>query len=239
MLLYSSPAAPAYIHNCPDLICTCNGPGLQTQLPIIYVRETLSASALDLLKVDPQQLTAGGGECTSSIWPSAAPSTHPPRHPTPPHQPHPAQPPAPYPTAPHTTPSTAPSAAPKASFKIPAQKKFRGADNKNGTRVQWLRSPWEDGLGAHIPTKMAPAKNSKTPACYTYPLGCWRTPLGFFIHTMVFLPRGFTVHIHQHCSFSHLWASHAGEGHFAGLHNDIQAGQPHETRNSVLRSTQR
>ena len=40
--------------------CTTYGPGLHTQLPRPYVRETLSASALDLLKVDPQQLTAGG-----------------------------------------------------------------------------------------------------------------------------------------------------------------------------------
>ena len=54
----------------------------------------------------------------------------PPRHPTPPRPAPPPQPPAPAPTAPHTTPSTAPSAAPKASFKIPAQKKFRGQIKK-------------------------------------------------------------------------------------------------------------
>ena len=114
-----------------------------------------------------------------------------PRHPAAPHQPRPAQPPAPYATAPHTPPSTAPSAAPKASFKIPAQKKFRGQITKMEPGFSGSGAPERTahplaGLGAHIPTKMAPAKNSKTPACYTYPLGCWRTPLGFFIHTMVF-----------------------------------------------------
>ena len=58
------------------------------------------------------------------------------------------------------------------------------------------------GLGAHIPTKMAPAKNSKTPACYTLPPGLLENPIGVF-HSYhgFFLPRGFTVHIHQHCSF--------------------------------------
>ena len=254
-------------------LCTGNGPGLHTQLPIIYVRETLSASALDLLKVDPQQLTAGGANAPARFGPppptasKAAPSTlphgtqHPPpprpapppqppappplRHPTPPRPAPPPQPPAPAPTAPHTTPSTAPSAAPKASFKIPAQKKFRGADNKNGTRVQWLRSPWEDGPPPRRPRGSYPNQNgpqqkiAKLQCVTLTPWAAGEPHWGFSFIPWFFLPRGFTVHIHQHCSFSHLWASHAGEGHFAGLHNDIQAGQPHETRNSVLRSTQR
>ena len=144
VLLYSSLAAPAYIHNCPDLMYVKRPRPTYTIANYLCTWNLICFCAWPA-QGGPSTAYCRGGECTSSIWPSAAPSTHPPRHPTPPHQPRPAQPPAPYPTAPHTTPSTAPSAAPKASFKIPAQKKFRGADNKNGTRVQWLRSPWEDG----------------------------------------------------------------------------------------------
>ena len=109
------------------------------------------------------------------------------------------------------------------------------------------RSPWEDGPPPRRPRglisqpKWPSKKNSKTPAVLHFtPWAAGEPHWGFsFIPCFFFLPRGFTVHIHQHCSFSHLWASHAGEGHFAGLHNDIQAGQPHETRNLVLRSMQR
>ena len=71
-----------------------------------------------------------GTPTTPPIAPSAAPSTHPHGTPLTPAQ-HPLHSPQhPAPTAPHTTPSTMSSAAPKASFKIPAQKKFRGADKK-------------------------------------------------------------------------------------------------------------
>ena len=113
------------------------------------------------------------------------PQRPPPRHPTPPHQPRPVQPPAPYPTAPHTTPSTAPSAAPKASFKIPAQKKFRGQITKMEPAFSGSGAPERTahplaGLGAPIPTKMAPAKKSKTPACYTLPPGLLENPIGGF-----------------------------------------------------------
>ena len=89
----------------------------------------------------------------------------PPRRPVPPHQPPPPQPPAPAPTAPHATSSTAPSAAPSPHFprhptphpptrlaqpprlvsRFPHRKNSGGQIKKNGTRVQWLRSPWEDG----------------------------------------------------------------------------------------------
>ena len=93
-------------------------------------------------------------------------SQHPsPRHPPPPRPAPPPQPPAPAPTAPHATPSTAPSAAPSPHFprhptphppprpaqpprlvsRFPHRKNSGGQIKKNGTRVQWLRSPWEEG----------------------------------------------------------------------------------------------
>ena len=103
---------PRPTYTIAQTLCTWNGPGLHPQLPIIYVRETLSASALDLLKVDPQQLTAGGANAPARFGPPRLPA------PTP-HGPHTTPPTAPSttpstttPTAPHTTPPSTPSTTP-------------------------------------------------------------------------------------------------------------------------------
>ena len=131
----------------------------------------------------------------------------PPRHSTPPRPAPPPQPPAPAPTAPHTTPSTAPRAAPKADttcHKIPAQKKFRGQIkkwNQGYSAAIAATSPWEDGpplagLGAHIPIKTAPAKDSKTLACYTLPPGLLENPIGVFHSYHVFFCPGASQYIY-------------------------------------------
>ena len=102
-----------------------------------------------------------GTPTTPPIAPSAAPSTHPHGTPLTPAQ-HPLHSPQhPAPTAPHTTPSTMSSAAPKASFKIPAQKKFRGADKKMEPGFSGSGAPERTahplaGLGALIAIKMVP-----------------------------------------------------------------------------------
>ena len=198
--------------------CTWNGPGLHTQLPIIYVRETLSASALDLLKVDPQQLTAGGANAPARFGPPRLPSptphgphTTPPTAPstalTLPHQPPPPRLPAPAPTlpsTPSTTPSTTPPRHPTPPRPAPPPQPPAPA----------LRAPHPPprpalpprlvsrfphriaGLGAHIPTKMAPAKNNKTPACYTLPPGLLENPIGVFHSYHVFFCPGASQYIY-------------------------------------------
>ena len=183
--------------------------------------------------------------------PSTAPSTRPhgtPHHPAQ-HPLHNPQHPPPRHHTPHPPPR--PAQPPRLVSRFPHRKNSRGQIKKwnhaYSTAIA-ARSPWEDGpplagIGAHIPIKTAPAKDSKTPACYTLPPGLLENPIGVFHSYHVFFCPGASqyiyIGIHQHCSFSHLWASDAGEGHFAGLHNDSQAGQPRETRNSVLCSTQR
>ena len=172
-------------------LCTGNGPGLHTQLPIIYVRETLSASALDLLKVDPQQLTAGGGgaNAPARFGPppptasSAAPSTlpHGTQHPPPPRPAPPPQPPAPpphgtphhpaqhplhnpqHPPPQHHTlhPPPRPAQPPRLVSRFPHRKNSGGQITKMEPGFSGSGAPERTahplaGLGAHIPTKMAP-----------------------------------------------------------------------------------
>ena len=146
----------------------------------------------------------------SSVSLIAAPSTHPhgtPHHPTnrPPTTPsaHPHGTPhhptnrvqrsPQHPTPRHPTPHPPPRPAqpPRLVSRFPHRKYSGGQITKMEPGFSGSGAPERTahplaGLGAPIPTKMAPAKNSKTPVCYTYPLGCWRTPLGFFIHTMFF-----------------------------------------------------
>ena len=90
--------APAYIHNCQLFMYV---------KPYLLQQQGGNAPAKMYVKPaqgGPSTAYCRGGECTSSIWPSAAPITHPPR-------------PSHYPTnrplhGPHTTPPTAPSTAP-------------------------------------------------------------------------------------------------------------------------------
>ena len=158
--------APAYIHNCPDLMYVKRPRPTYTIANYLCTWNLICFCAWPA-QGGPSTAYCRGGECTSSIWPSAAPSTHPPRpshyptnrpvhnpqhhpprHPTPSRPAPPPQPPAPAPTAPHTTPSTAPSAAPKADttcHKIPAQKKFRGQIkkwNQGSVAPQQAPGPW-------------------------------------------------------------------------------------------------
>ena len=116
--------APAYIHNCqlfmyvkPYLLQQQGGGDTPAKMYVNVKRPRPTYTIANYLctwnlicfcawpaQGGPSTAYCRGGECTSSIWPSAAPITHPPR-------------PSHYPTnrplhGPHTTPPTAPSTAP-------------------------------------------------------------------------------------------------------------------------------
>ena len=96
---------------------------------------------------------------TPPTAPSAAPSTHPhgtPHHPT--NRPlRGSQHPPPWHTTPHPPPR--PAQPPRLVSRFPHRKNSGGQIKKNGTRVQWLRSPWEDGPPPRRPRGSYPNQN--------------------------------------------------------------------------------